>query len=259
MLAPSPALRGQPQRDELACRKILPDRTPTITVGIVDDEVLIRTGVRDVLNRASTMSPVKIAVVGEAANGAGAVELVSRRRPQVLLVDATLPDLDVVTVTRQVLRFAPESRIVVLAVRGSEKLLFPALRAGAVGFLPKNSEPGELVKAVRTVALGGAVLSPVAARHLVSYIASVDTDRLDTARDLVNSLTDREQEVLVYVAKGMANATIARRMYLSVGAIKAHVSRLLTKLDCENRVQAALLAVQAGMLDPAQAADQQAA
>ncbi|MGZ3142625.1 response regulator [Lentzea chajnantorensis] len=220
----------------------LVNKPRTTTVGIADDEVLIRTGVRGVLERSGT-----IAVVGEASDGTGALELARRHRPQVLLLDAALPGMEGLTAVRMIRRHAPGTQVVMLCTPPTEELLFPALRAGAAGFLPRNGDPDTLVTAVRAVAAGEAVLSPSATRALVDHFTGADSDRRDAARSRIGLLTRREQEVLVYLAQGMANARIARLMYLSEGAIKAHVSRLLTKLRCDNRVQAALIARDAAL------------
>jgi DNA-binding NarL/FixJ family response regulator len=220
----------------------LVDKPRTITVGIADDEALIRTGVRGVLERTGT-----IAVLGEACDGNGALELARRHRPQVLLMDAAMPGMEGLGAVRMVRRHAPGTQVIVLCTPHAEEMLFPALRAGAAGFLFKNGEPHALVNAIRVVAAGEAVLSPSATRALVDHFTGADSERRDAARNRISLLTRREQEVLVYLAQGMANARIARLMYLSEGAIKAHVSRLLTKLRCDNRVQAALIARDAAL------------
>ncbi|WP_197288976.1 response regulator transcription factor [Nocardia sp. NRRL S-836] len=220
----------------------LVNKPRTITVGIADDEVLIRTGVRGVLERTGT-----ITVAGEACDASGALELARRHRPQVLLMDAAMPGMEGLAAVRMVRRHVPGTQVIMLCTPHTEELLFPALRAGAAGFLFKNGEPDALVNAVRAVAAGEAVLSPSATRALVDHFTGADSERRDAARNRISLLTRREQEVLVYLAQGMANARIARLMYLSEGAIKAHVSRLLTKLRCDNRVQAALIARDAAL------------
>jgi DNA-binding NarL/FixJ family response regulator len=220
----------------------LVDKPRTITVGIADDEVLIRTGVRGVLERSGN-----VVVVGEAGDGGGALELARRQRPQVLLMDASMPGMEGLAAVRMVRRHVPGTQVIMLCTRQTEEMLFPALRAGAAGFLFKSGEPDALVNAVRAVAAGEAILSPSATRALIDHFTGADSERRDAARSRIGLLTRREQEVLVYLAQGMANARIARLMYLSEGAIKAHVSRLLTKLRCDNRVQAALIARDAAL------------
>ena len=220
------------------------ERVRTITVGIAAYEVLIRTALSGILAEAGD-----IVITGEASDGAAAAELARRRRPQVLLIDAASPGMDGVAVARLVRRQASHTQVLLLADSADGELLFPALHAGAAGFLPRNSEPGVLVNAVRAVADGDAILQPPAIRRLVDRCVGVGVgdERGESARRRISVLTIREQEVLVHLAEGMSNATIARTMYLSEGAVKAHVSRLLSKLRCSNRVQAALIARDAGL------------
>jgi DNA-binding NarL/FixJ family response regulator len=218
------------------------ERVRTITVGIAASEVLIRTALSGILEGAGD-----IIVAGQARDGAAAVELARCSRPQVLLMDATSPGLDGLATARLVRRQAPSTQVLLLAGSANGELLFPALQAGASGFLLRNSEPNDVVNAVRAVAAGDAVLPPPAIRRLVDRCVGDGAERRDKARRRIGALTNREQDVLVHLAKGMSNAAIARTMCLSEGAVKAHVSRLLAKLRCDNRVQAALIAWDAGM------------
>jgi DNA-binding NarL/FixJ family response regulator len=213
-----------------------------ITVGIVDDEVLVRTGIRGVLERAG-----EIMVVGEACDGSGAVDLAMAHRPRVLLIDAAMAGLNEPATVRAVRRQAPSTQVVLLAAPVHSGLLLPVLRAGAAGFLLKDSEPGELVNAVRVVAGGGTFLCPAATRTLIGHVVDGHTERREEARRRVGVLTPREREVLTCVGKGMGNARIARLLSLSEGSVKAYMSRLLTKLRCDNRVQAALIAYEANL------------
>jgi DNA-binding NarL/FixJ family response regulator len=213
-----------------------------ITVGIVDDEVLVRTGIRGVLERAG-----EIMVVGEACDGSGAVELAMAHRPRVLLIDTAMAGMNEPAIVQAVRRQAPATQVVLLADPANSGLLLPVLRAGAVGFILKDSEPGELVNAVRVVAGGGTFLCPAATRTLVGHVIGGHTERREEARRRVDVLTPREREVLTYVGKGIGNARIARLMSLSEGSVKAYMSRLLTKLRCDNRVQAALIAYEANL------------
>ncbi len=214
----------------------------TVTVGIAAYESPIRTALYGILEGAAG-----IMVVGEASDGTSAVELATLRGPQVLLVDVASPGLDGLAAARSIRRHAPGTQVLLLAGSADNELLFPALQAGTAGFLLRNSEPGDVVNAVRAVAAGDAILPPPAIRHLVDRCIGDGAERRDKARRRISILTSREQEVLVHLGKGMANASIARTMCLSEGAVKAHVSRLLAKLRCENRVQAALLARDAGL------------
>jgi DNA-binding NarL/FixJ family response regulator len=214
-----------------------------ITVGIADNEVLIRTGVRRVLDRGS-----EIVVVGEAGDGPSAMELARAHRPQVLLVDTRMPGMNGTATIRLIRRQVPLTGVVLLAAASGGELLVPALRAGASGFLFKDGAPDQLVTAVRVVAAGGTFLCPTATRNLVDHVLGYRADRYEQARRRVSVLATREREVLKFVAQGMGNAKIARVMSLSEGSIKAYVSRLLVKLRCDNRVQAALIAHDAALL-----------
>jgi DNA-binding NarL/FixJ family response regulator len=206
-----------------------PRGTNLITVGIADDEALMRTGVRSVLERAPDLK-----IVGEAASGRGAVELVRRHQPDVL-----------VAVIQAVRRNAPGTHVIILAAPAADDVIFRVLGAGASGFLLKEDDPRELISAVRVVAAGDAILSPHFTRRLLNHFVVVDLERGEHARRMMDRLTQREQEVLGLLADGMTNAEIARTLYLSEGAVKAHVSRLLIKLKCGNRVQAAAIAYNA--------------
>ncbi|MFI9385527.1 response regulator [Kutzneria sp. NPDC052558] len=209
----------------------------TITVGVVDSEALVRGGIRRVLEQAPD-----VRVVAEAASGSGAVELVRKHHPRVLLMDVRMPGLDGLAATEQVRGLSPGTAVVLLTSAADDSHIRRALRAGATGFLLKDGSPRELVAAVRAVAAGEAMLSPAITRRVLERIVDIDPEPIERARDLVGHLTGREREVLGLLAQGMGNLQIARKLYLSEGAVKAHVSRLLTKLSCDNRVQAAILA-----------------
>jgi DNA-binding NarL/FixJ family response regulator len=224
---------------------VSPDHRPTraATVVVADREPLIRAGIRSVLEQPSGLE-----VVGEAADGHHATELVRRVRPDVLIVDFHLPPTGGPDVAGFVRRHLPETAVIFLAADAVDELIFGALRAGASGFLLKQAAPAELVNAVRAVAAGHAALAPRATRRLIDHFASLDVERVHRARGLIDGLTTREREVLTQVANGMGNLQIARTLHMSEGAVKAHVSRLLTKLNCTNRVQAATLSHHAGLL-----------
>ncbi|MFC0431320.1 response regulator transcription factor [Kutzneria buriramensis] len=208
-----------------------------ITVGVVDSEALVRGGVRRVLEQAPD-----VRVVAEAASGPGAVELVRKHHPRVLLMDIRMPGMDGLAATEQVRTLSPGTAVVLLTSMADDGHIRRALRAGATGFLLKDGSPRELVTAVRAVAAGEAMLSPAITRRVLDRIIDIDPEPVERARTLVGHLTGREREVLGLLAQGMGNLQIARKLYLSEGAVKAHVSRLLTKLSCDNRVQAAILA-----------------
>jgi DNA-binding NarL/FixJ family response regulator len=214
-----------------------------ITVGVVDSEALVRGGVRRVLEQAPD-----VRVVAEAASGPGAVELVRKHHPRVLLMDIRMPGMDGLAATEQVRTLSPGTAVVLLTSMADDGHIRRALRAGATGFLLKDGSPRELVTAVRAVAAGEAMLSPAITRRVLDRIIDIDPEPVERARTLVGHLTGREREVLGLLAQGMGNLQIARKLYLSEGAVKAHVSRLLTKLSCDNRVQAAILAHNARLI-----------
>lgn len=208
-----------------------------ITVGIVDRDILVRGGIRALLEQAES-----IRIVAEACNAGGAVELVVRHRPKVLLMDGDIAGMDGAAAAKYVRRVAPTTAVVLLASSTTDIHVERALRAGVAGCLLKDGNPLDLIAAVTAAVADGAVLSPKVAKWVLERIAEIDVDRVERARELVGSLTAREREVLEHVARGMANNEIGRALYLSEGGVKAHISRLLSKLNCGSRVQAALIA-----------------
>lgn len=211
-------------------------------VVLVDDDALVRTGLRLILG-----GPGGVEVVGEADDGDAAVDLVTRLRPDVVLMDIRMARVDGIAATRELLRRWPDLRVLVLTTFDDDDLVVEALRAGARGFLLKDTPPDRLVAAVRDVASGDHSLSPSVTALLVQHVASTSPDlRAGTARARLALLTEREAEVARAVARGASNAEIGRELYLTVATVKAHVSRILTKLDLENRVQIALLVHDAG-------------
>jgi DNA-binding NarL/FixJ family response regulator len=216
----------------------------TIRVLLVDDEALVRGGLRMILQTAEDLE-----VVGEADDGSRAVAAVQQHRPDVVLMDVRMPELDGLAAAAQVLRLPDPPKVVMLTTFGLDRYVFAALEAGASGFLLKDTPPLELIAAVRVVAAGEAMLSPTVTRTLIGHFAAGGgRSRQAAAAARVAVLTERETEVLVAVGRGLSNADIARRLYLSEATVKAHVSRLLTKLDATNRVQVAILAHEAGLL-----------
>jgi len=215
------------------------------TVLLVDDEPLLRVGFGMVLAAHDDLT-----VVGEAGNGVEAVELARRLRPDVVVMDVRMPVLDGVAATRQIVGEGLPSRVVVLTTFDLDEYAFAALQAGASGFLLKNTEPAELVSAIRTVARGDAVVAPRVTRRLLETFAG----RLSTpgrpADPRLARLTDREREVLVQVATGRSNAEIAAQLTLSELTVKTHVGRLLAKLELRDRTQAAVLAHREGLVGP---------
>jgi len=216
-----------------------------IRVLLVDDDPLVRAGLQMILSSAEDLE-----VVGEAGDGAEAVEAVRAHRPDVVLMDIRMPIVDGLTATASLTSLPHPPRVVVLTTFGLDEYLFRALEAGAGGFLLKDTPPRDLIAAVRAVASGDAMLSPSVTRTLIGRFAtSRESGRRQAALARLEPLTEREREVLVAVGRGLSNAEIGRELYLSEATVKTHVSRLLLKLGCANRVQVAILAHDAGLLD----------
>ncbi|CAL9396471.1 response regulator [Streptomyces sp. enrichment culture] len=212
---------------------------------LVDDDPLVRAGLSLMLNGADD-----IEIVGEAADGGEVGALVDRTRPDVVLMDIRMPAVDGLTATESLRRREDAPQVVVLTTFHADEQVLRALRAGAAGFVLKDTPPAEIVAAVRRVAAGEPVLSPAVTRQLMAHAAGAGGDtRRTRARERVARLGDRERQVAVAVGRGLANADIAAELYLSVATVKAHVSRILAKLDLDNRVQIALLAHDAGLLE----------
>lgn len=214
-----------------------------IRVVIADDEPLIRAGIRMILTSASD-----IEVVAEAANGREAVELARSHAPDVVLLDIQMPVMDGLTALGELRRAVPDVRALILTTFGEKENVLRALGQGGAGFLLKDSAPGELIGAVRAAAAGDAYLSPSATRHVVDQLASGKAAvRGEAARRQVAELSERERGVLALLGEGLSNADAGRRLHMSEATVKTYVSRILAKLGCENRVQAALLARDAGL------------
>jgi DNA-binding NarL/FixJ family response regulator len=216
-----------------------------IRVVLVDDEQLVRSGLRMILESAGDVE-----VVGEAADGGGAVELVRRHRPDVALMDIRMPAMDGLAATRALTALPDPPRVIMLTTFELDEYVHTALENGAVGFLLKDTPPRDLIQAVRTVAEGNAMLAPTVTRRLIAEFASRNSAKAVAARRRLDTLTGREREVVVAVAQGLSNAEIGRRLFMSEATVKAHVSRVLAKLGLSNRVQAAILAHDAGLLEP---------
>ncbi|MFD6681426.1 MULTISPECIES: response regulator transcription factor [Micromonospora] len=212
-----------------------------IRVLVVDDEQLVRAGLRLILEASEDVT-----VVGEAADGAGALEQTHRLRPDVVLLDVRMPGVDGLTVAPEVVAAGP--KVIMLTTFDLDEYVHRALRAGAVGFLLKDTPPGELAAAVRTVAAGHAMLAPTVTRRLISSFADRGPARREAARRRLAALTARELEIVREVARGDGNADIARRLTMSEATVKAHVSRALAKLHVGNRVQLAILVHDADLL-----------
>jgi DNA-binding NarL/FixJ family response regulator len=214
-----------------------------IRVLLVDDDALVRSGLRIMLAGAANLE-----VVAEAADGHEVLGAVDLHRPDVVLMDIRMPRLDGIAATRLLVAQPDPPAVVVLTTFDADELVLRALQAGAAGFLLKDTPPAEIVRAIELVHAGDAMLSPAVTRRLISMVAG-DSDaaaRADHARDRMAALSPRERDVALAVARGQANAEIAAALHLSVPTVKAHVSRLLDKLDVDNRVQIALLVQAAG-------------
>ncbi|MFY1692442.1 response regulator [Plantactinospora sp. WMMB782] len=210
-----------------------------IRVLFADDEPLIRAGIRTVLESAGDVE-----VVAEASDGGAAVDAALRHRLDVALLDIRMPVLDGLDVVDELGRRAPGLRVVLLTSFGAEPNVLRAVQARVAGFVLKNCTPEELIRAVRAAYDGDAYLSPAITRLLLGMVAPepAQRERQRQARDRLAALTVRESEILRLVAEGLSNAEVGRRLRMTELTIKTYVSRILTKLDCTNRVQAALLA-----------------
>ena len=212
---------------------------------LVDDDPLVRAGLSFMMGGADD-----IEIVGEAADGSEVGQLVERTRPDVVLMDIRMPTVDVLAAT-ELLRSRPDApQVVVLTTFHADEQVLRALRAGAAGFVLKDTPPAEILDAVRRVAAGDPVLSPAVTRQLMAHAVGTGADtRRHTARERIAALGEREREVAVAVGRGASNAEIATQLFMSVATVKTHVSRVLAKLGLNNRVQIALLTYDAGLLD----------
>jgi DNA-binding NarL/FixJ family response regulator len=216
----------------------------TIRVLIVDDDPLLRAGLKLMLGGADD-----IRVVGEAGDGSGVNGLIERLAPDVILMDIRMPGTDGLTATEAVRRRPGAPEVVILTTFDADEHVLRALRAGAAGFILKDTPPAEIVESVRRIAAGQPVLSPAVTKRLITRVADSGQDtRKSKAVARLAELNDREREIAVAVGEGKSNAEISATLYLSVPTVKTHVSRILTKLDLNNRVQIALLVHDAGLL-----------
>ena len=207
-----------------------------LRVLLVDDDPLVRAGLRTILSSASDLD-----VVAEAAGGAAALTALSAHRVDVALMDVRMPGMDGITATKQITTLPDPPKVIVLTTFHLDEYVFGALRAGASGFLLKDTPPADIVGAVRLVAAGDAMLSPSVTRTLIDHYSAGTTEaRRIAAQKSLKLLTEREREVAAAVGRGQSNADIAAHLYMSEATVKAHVSRILTKLNATNRVQLAI-------------------
>ncbi|MEU6340823.1 response regulator transcription factor [Streptomyces sp. NPDC046977] len=211
-----------------------------IRVLVVDDEALIRTGFQHILDAADDIETVA------AVPGGRALRAVDELRPDVVLLDIRMPDVDGLTILAEIRRMPAPPVVAMLTTFDTDEYVTAALRAGAAGFLLKDTDPEQLAYLVRNLAAGGVVLASAVTRTVVD--GYLEGEEQTTAAHAVAGLTDRERDVLVLVAEGLSNADIGNRVHLSTGTVKDHVSAILTKLGVGSRVQAALLAERAGLL-----------
>ena len=212
---------------------------------LVDDQPLLRTGFRMILS-----AEPEFTVVGEAGDGAAAVEAGRRLKPDVVLMDIRMPGMDGIQATRQLAGPGVEDplKVLILTTFGLDEYVVEALRAGASGFLLKDAPPEDLIEAIKIVAAGDALLAPPITRRLLDRVASRLPPANEASIPALGELTDREMEVLKLVARGLSNAEIAAKLVVSETTVKTHVSRVLDKLDLRDRVQAVILAYETGLV-----------
>ena len=216
-----------------------------IRVLVADDQALVRGSFRLLVDSAPDLS-----VVGEAASGAEAVAAAARERPDVVLMDVQMPDVDGIEATRRITAnpVTAATRVLILTTYDIDEYVFAGLRAGASGFLLKDSRPADLLDGIRVVAAGEALLAPTVTRRLIAAFVQGSVTR--TAQSLPETTTEREREVLTLIATGLSNAEIAERLHLSLSTTKTYVGRLLMKLAARDRAQLVIVAYQAGLVRP---------
>jgi DNA-binding NarL/FixJ family response regulator len=218
----------------------------TIRVVLADDEQLLRVGFRMILDASGDFE-----VVAEAADGRAAVAAVATHRPDVVVMDVRMPDVDGIAATETITREHPEVRVLILTTFDLDEYAFAGLRAGASGFLLKNAPPDQLVAAIRTVAAGDAVVAPRVTRRLLDTFAQRMPTLTAAARDeRLAALTERERDVLQALALGQSNQEIATTLVLSEATVKSHISRILAKLELRDRVQAVVFAYETRLVEP---------
>jgi DNA-binding NarL/FixJ family response regulator len=215
-----------------------------IRVLLADDQALVRSGFQMILS-----AQPEIEVVGEAETGRQAIDLANRLLPDVILMDVRMPNLDGLEATRRLVELGTTARIVILTTFDLDEYVYAAIRAGASGFLLKDVRPQQLVEAIEVVAAGDALLAPSVTQRLLARFAETLTLPEERVSEL-SSLTDRELEVLKLMAAGLSNAELAERLFLSETTVKTHVSSVLGKLSLRDRVQAVVLAYEAGLVRP---------
>ena len=221
-----------------------------IRVVVVDDQALLRAGFGVLLDSAADLD-----VVGSAANGAEAIDLVVQTQPDVVLMDIRMPVMDGLEATRRILadQRCAGVRVLILTTFDLDEYVFAALRAGASGFLLKDTPPADLLEGVRVVAAGEALLSPGITKHLIEAFVKRHAETVEAESPTIDVLTDRERDVLSLVAKGLSNAEIGSQLYVSRATVKTHVARILTKLSARDRAQLIVIAYESRLVRPGQA------
>jgi DNA-binding NarL/FixJ family response regulator len=217
----------------------------TTSILLVDDQPMLRMGYRMILDAQPDLN-----VVGEAENGLEAVEKTARLEPQVVLMDVRMPGLDGVQATERIVASGSQSKIIILTTFDLDEYAYGALRAGASGFLLKDAPPRDMLSAIRAVATGDAVVAPSVTRRLLSQFAHHLPSPEQPPDARIDSLTPRERELLIEVARGLSNAEIADRLVLSEATVKTHVGRILSKLGLRDRVQIVVFAYETGLIRP---------
>jgi len=214
-----------------------------IRVVLVDDQSLVRTGLRMILDETED-----IEVVGEAGDGASAVEVTAQARPDVVLMDIRMPGTDGITATKRVRALSPSPKVILLTTFDLDDYLFGGLRAGASGFLLKDTLAADLIAAVRVVVTGEAVTAPSATRRLIAHVMAESQPAAAGPGERLDVLTAREREVLTLIARGLSNAEIAEQLRLAEGTVKTHIGRILAKLGLRDRIQAVILGYECGLV-----------
>jgi DNA-binding NarL/FixJ family response regulator len=224
---------------------VAPSRVETIRVLLVDDQTMVRAGFRMILETEPSIS-----VVGEAADGIEAVEMVARARPDVVLMDVRMPRMDGIEATSHITRTASPPRVLILTTFDLDDHVYAALRAGASGFLLKDAPAEQLVDAIGVIARGDALLAPSVTRLLIDEVARRPAADPAVVAPGLATLTDRELDVMRLIARGLSNSEIADELYLGEATVKTHVGRILTKLGLRDRVQAVVVAYESGLVTP---------
>lgn len=217
--------------------------TALIKVLLADDQALVRSGFRMLIDSEDDMQ-----VIGEANNGKEAIDILTTHDADVVLMDIRMPIMDGVEATRRIVDQRLRAKVLVLTTFDLDEYVFAALKAGASGFLLKDARPVDLLNAIRNVAAGEAVMAPSATKRLLEHVVPILPEHPGTEDDRLAVLTEREREVLIEVARGATNTEIGARLYMAEGTVKTHIGRLLSKLQCRDRVGLVLFAYEVGLV-----------